>query len=75
VSYLELHILNVADLKLLLGPSKWKCLSLLQGMSAVENQVVGKKQVFVPGLGPNYPLKNLAGFLSELKSSFDLSCL
>jgi hypothetical protein len=76
VSYLELHILNVANLKLLQGPSKWKSLSLLlQDMSAVENQVDGKKQVFVPGLGPNYPLKNLVGFLSELKSSVDLRLL
>jgi hypothetical protein len=41
-------------------------------MSAVEHQVDGKKQVFVPRLGPNYPVQNLVSFLSELKSSVDL---
>jgi hypothetical protein len=66
----QLHVSNVADLKLLLGPTKWKSL-LLQSMSAVEHQVDGKKQVFVPGLGSNHPLQNLVGFLSELKSSVD----
>ena len=66
----ELHILSVADLKLLLGPTNWKSM-LLQSMSAVEHQVDGKKQVFVPGLGSNHPLQNLVGFLSELKSSVD----
>ena len=35
----------------------------------------GKKQVFVPGLGSKYPLQNLVGFLSELKSSVDLRFL
>jgi hypothetical protein len=40
-------------------------------MNAVENQVDGKKQVFVPGLEPNYPFKNLVGFVSELKSPVD----
>jgi hypothetical protein len=44
-------------------------------MSAVEPQVDGKEQVCVPGLGPNYPLKNLVGFLSELKNSVDLMLL
>jgi hypothetical protein len=44
-------------------------------MSAVENQVDGKKQAFVPGLGPNCPLKKLLGFLSELKSSLDMRLL
>jgi hypothetical protein len=40
----ELHILNVADLKLLLGPTKWKSL-LLQSMSAVDkHQVDGNKK-------------------------------
>jgi hypothetical protein len=48
---------------------------LLQSMSAVEHQVDGKKQVFVPGLGSNYPLQNLVGFLSELTSSVDLRFL
>jgi hypothetical protein len=44
-------------------------------MSADENQVNGKKHVFVHVLGSNCPSKSLVGFLSELKSSVDLRLL
>jgi hypothetical protein len=48
---------------------------LVTSSSAVEDQVDGKKQFFVPGLGSKYPLKILVGFFSELKSFVDLGLL
>ena len=70
----ELHMSNVADLKLLLGLKSWKRL-LLQIMSAVEHKVDNTKQLFVPGSASNYPFKQLVGFVSELKSTVDLVLL
>lgn len=70
----ELHMSNVADLKLLLGLKSWKRL-LLQSMSAVEHKVDNTKQLFVPGSASNYPFKQLVGFVSDLKSTVDLVLL
>ena len=70
----ELYISNVADLKLLLGLTRWKSL-LLESMSAVEHNVDNTRQLFVPGSASNYPFKQLAGFVSELKSIVDLVLL
>jgi hypothetical protein len=66
--------LNLADVKLLQGKKNGNpC--YFRSMSAVKHLVGGKKQVFVPGSGPNYPFKNLVGFLSESKSSVDMGLL
>jgi len=46
-----------------------------RGQASSGRQQETRQHVFVPGLGSNYPLQNLVGFLSELKSSVDLRFL
>jgi hypothetical protein len=70
----ELVLENVADLQGLLGAKRYRNF-FRDGMGAVEYEINGKKELFIPGSKSDYPLKDMVAFLNGLNTIVDVRVL
>ena len=70
----ELVLENVADLQGLLGAKRYRTF-FRDGMGAVEYEIKGKKELFIPGSKSDYPQKDMAAFLNDLNTVVDVRVL
>jgi hypothetical protein len=70
----ELVLQNVADLQGLLGAKRHRTYSR-DYLGALEYQIDGKKELFFPGSGSDYPLREMVLFLNDLHTAVDVRVL
>jgi hypothetical protein len=63
---LEFHVVGIEYSMLLFGKQRFKKL-FVDKMGTMEQQIEGSKQLYIPRSASDYPLKELVGFLKDLK--------